>query len=271
LNYFLEFGAFLVAGIWTVRRWLSDRKGMDRYRLCTFALAGTSFLICTFFRSAVIPNNDLGWRGFLLGQFVLLLWTVDLLDQIPAARRGFLTVLIVIGVASSIYEAAALRLYPIAFDVLDIPRQAWLSPDHNLGRRTYALRTGYEVLEGKLPARAVVQHNPTVVPDDLPYGLYADRPVVDEAPGCGGAFGGDPASCAFVASALSPIFAGSLPAAEVDRTCTDLSISAVLVKDIDPAWRDRTSWIWHRQPIVANRFMRALPCGSGAERLLSRY
>ena len=37
--------------------------------------------------------------------------------------------------------------------------------------------------------------------------------------------------------------------------------------DTDPAWRDRTNWIWRRQPIVANRFMRALPCGSGAERL----
>jgi hypothetical protein len=47
---------------------------------------------------------------------------------------------------------------------------------------------------------------------------------------------------------------------EVDRACADLSISAILVKDTDPVWANRESWVWQRPPIVANRFMRAISC-----------
>jgi hypothetical protein len=269
LNYFLELGAFLVAGIWMLWRWHKGPKALSRYRLFTLALAGASIVICTFFRSDVIQNNDLGWRGFLLCQFVLLLWTVDLLEQVPASRRLFLNVLLAIGVASSVYEVATLRLFNLALDRMDIPRQEW-SLDHNLGKRTYALRTGYEALRRELPAGAIVQHNPIATPEDLPYGLYADRPVAADSPECGVAFGGDPASCAVVSSALSRIFSGAESAPGLDRVCTGLSISAVLVKDTDPAWHSQEDWLWQRRPIVANGYMRVVPCGNG-QILLSRY
>jgi len=271
LNYFFELGAFLVAGIWTVRRWLRDPARFNRYQVCTVVLAGTSVLICTFLRSSVIANNDLGWRGFLLGQFVLLIWAVDMLEHASGRARLLLGVLMAVGVASSIYEAATVRLYPIAFDKLALPGGAWLSPDHHLGKRTYALRMGYEELKTKLPPDAIVQHNPAADSDDFPYGLYADRPVADENSSCGTIFGGDSAACAPLASAITPIFAGSGAEADLDRACAEFSMAAVLVKDTDPVWRDRASWVWRRQPIVANPFMRALPCGTGAGQSLGGY
>jgi hypothetical protein len=168
--------------------------------------------------------------------------------------------LLVIGVAGSIHEAVVLRTYPIASDLLDIPRQAWLSSDHNLGRRTYALREGYEQLRDALPESAIVQHNPNAIPGDLPWGLYGDRQVVADDPGCGVVFGGDPERCAGIQSRLKPIFDGVSNPDEVDRACADLSISAILVKDTDPVWANRESWVWQRPPIVANRFMRAISC-----------
>ncbi len=42
-------------------------------------MALVSILVCTFLRSGVIANNDLGWRGFLIAQFVLLIRGAQLL------------------------------------------------------------------------------------------------------------------------------------------------------------------------------------------------
>jgi len=44
---------------------------------------GVSVLVSTFVRSGVIATNDLGWRGFLPAQFVMLLWGAEFL-----MRRG---------------------------------------------------------------------------------------------------------------------------------------------------------------------------------------
>lgn len=263
-NYFLELGAFLVGGIWTLRRWLADRTRLNRYQLATLTFASTSILICTFFRSGVIVNNDLGSRGFLLAQFILLLWMVDILERkltLSPGRRAFLGFLTFIGVVGSVHEAAVLRAFPIASDLWNIPRTAWLSKDHNLGRRTYALREGYAELKAELPANAIVQHNPNDDPDDLPYGLYADRQVVAETPSCAVALGGDPRLCPPIQARLDTIFEGVSPPDQLDRACADLSIAAILVKDTDPAWSHRESWVWRRKPIAANQFLRAIPCG----------
>ena len=74
LNYALEFGFFFfVAGV----KWRQYRVGdepLSRQDAACLTMLVTSTLICTFLRSSVIGNNDLGWRGFLPAQFVLLLW-----------------------------------------------------------------------------------------------------------------------------------------------------------------------------------------------------
>src|SRR5579883_1250224 len=66
LNYFLELGIFFVAGI---RWWRERRRSSKQLQPAELAIAlmvATSILICTFVRSSVIGNNDLGWRGFLI-------------------------------------------------------------------------------------------------------------------------------------------------------------------------------------------------------------
>ena len=266
LNYLLELGAFLFAGFWTLRLWLGKGKRLSPYQLVTLIFCGVSAAICTCLRSSVIANNDLGCRGFLLAQFVLLLWATDLLDQKSALLAGrqpvIFAVLIGIGVLGSIHEAVVLRGFTIASDLTGIPRQDWLSADHNLGKRTYALRAGYEQLRTALPAAAVVQHNPNAIPGDLPYGLYADRQVIAETHACGVVFGGEVAPCAPIIAKLESIFAGRQSRDQASQDCSDLGISALLIKDTDPVWRQRDSWIWRTQPIVANGYMRAVPCSA---------
>ncbi|MBV9766193.1 MAG: hypothetical protein JOZ48_15210, partial [Acidobacteriaceae bacterium] len=79
LNYFLELGFFFVVGRIVWKRFRREKKALSRNDLAAFTMIGTSLVTCTFLKSGVIANNDLGWRGFLIAQFVLLIWAADLL------------------------------------------------------------------------------------------------------------------------------------------------------------------------------------------------
>lgn len=271
LNYFLEFGFFFLVGLTQFRWWRSRKWNVSRDELCGGVMLATSFLICTFFRSGVIANNDLGMRAPLFAQFILLLWSVNVLDQVrlktvqgadsqsdvssvsPGLKR-LMVPLLVIGVAGSLYEIVILRVFPIMSDANMVTKYFWLSTDDALGRRTYALRQAYEQLRKQLPADAVVQHNPDAVPNDLYFGLYAGRQAAADTSKCGAGFGGDAAACAPIHSRLQDLFAGR--EADPDRICRDLSIDILVVKDTDGIWKCRDSWVWTRKPILANNYVR---------------
>jgi hypothetical protein len=254
-NYFFEFGLFGVAGAWFLRRaW--RRRTLDRYELATLTMAAVSLLICTFVRSTVIRNNDLGYRGMLLAQFILLLWAVDLLDRPKALRRPLVIVLLVVGVASSIYEAASLRLYGVLSDAVALPRYSWLNPAPDTGRRLYEARAAYERLKTMLGPNAIVQQNPDTSPGDMPWGLYADRRTVADTLSCATVMGGDPRECMAVIARIAPLFQGSANPDEVDGVCRALGISALVVKDTDPVWSIPGSWVWRREADIAGDHVR---------------
>lgn len=269
LNYFLEFGFFFLAGIAFFRR----RRGRDRLSdedAVGVAMLATSLIVCSFLQSNTIANNDLGWRGILLAQFVLLLWAAWLWDDglFPEDRkwRSAAGVLLILGAMPTLYDLTMLRAYPVLLDELAIPRYHWLAPDHKLGERTYALRTTYEALDRILPTSAIVQQNPNTNPGDMFYGLYANRQTVAEGLSCGAVFGGPQALCAATLAEIEPLFSSSahLSYAQVETICRDYSIDAVVVKDTDSAWRDSDSWIWKAQPAIANAYSRAFLCGPPA-------
>jgi hypothetical protein len=259
-NYLFEFGLFGLAGVWFLRRawrW----RALGRYALATLTMAAVSLLISTFVRSTVIWNNDLGYRGMLLAQFVLLLWAVDLLDGTRAARRPLVVILLILGVASSIYEAASLRLYAVASDVVALPRYSWLNPAPDTGRRLWEVRAAYERLRRMTGPEAIVQQNPDTDPGDLPWGLYAERRTVADTPSCNTVMGGDPSECAAVMARIGPLFQGAAKPDEVDATCRALGISALVVKDTDPVWRAPGSWVWRRNPDISGDRVRVFLCG----------
>jgi hypothetical protein len=260
LNYLLEFGFFLVAGMWFVlRAWRQSPAG--RYELMTLTLAGTSLALCTFVRSSIITNNDLGYRGILLAQFLLLLWAVDLLDDRKAARRPLVIALLAVGVVSSVYEAATLRLYAVASNALALPAHAWLNADADSGQRNYELRAAYERLQSRLGAHAIVQQNPNTSPGDLLWGLYAERQTAADTTSCATVFGGDPRQCGPLLARIDPLFQGTAALEEVGATCRALAISAVLVKDTDPVWKLPGSWVWQRRPEISGAHVRVFVFG----------
>lgn len=221
-----------------------------------------------FFKTTATQNNDLGWRGFLPGQFMLLLWATDLPAVSRQAKR-ILGVLLWLGAAGVVYDLAVLRLFPVLADAGLMPKIAWMSRDARLGERTYANREAYEWLRAHTSSRAVIQQNPQPVFQDTFYGLYGHRQTVAADPACGSGYGGDPGRCDEIFGRLAPLFGGgpeSLAPAFFETACAAFPLDVFVARDTDAAWSDRETWVWTRPAIFRNKYVALIPC-PGAGRL----
>ena len=261
LNYFLELGFFFAAAVlW----WKSHRargKPLTRAESAAWMMIATSVIICTFFRSSVIGNNDLGWRGFLIAQFGLLLIATDVLAEIPA-RRTFLAVLLALGAAGSAYEIGINRLYAPLADRGIVPTFYWLAPDRHAGARNFAVREAGEWLTAATAANEIVQFNPRIADQNTSALLYSERPALAANETCMSTFGGDPALCPSIMAELSSAFPpdGQPAAPDLAGVCRATPINFVAAIDTDPVWNDRHSWVWSAPPAFANDYVRVFRC-----------
>ncbi len=268
VNYFLELGFFFVAGIAYLYRLWRNRRFTEPTKILSLLLL-TGLCICTFVRSGVILANDLGMRGFLPIQFVLLLWSAELIDSWRADRRSSQSgsrsrslpaaawaVLLVLGFGGTLWELGMMRLNAILTDAGVLP--TFFVPDRHLGARTFALRRAYEMLDRQLPANAVVQNNPQWLYTDYFYGLYADRQTAAYDPTCGAQFGGDPHMCTELFPVLSSMFnhPDQLGVAYIQQLCSRLGISALVIKDLDRGWKANPTWAAGWTPLVSNEYAR---------------
>lgn len=264
LNYFLETGlAFVLAGIWLRRAW-RRRRHLPEAEWIGLGLFLTSLFVATFLRSSVISSNDLAWRGALIGQLVIVIWSAGPVSAWwrMRPRVGLFAVLAVLGLASSAYEVILLRSYLPLMEARKVPIADWFSKTAATGRRSFDARVVYEQLRRDLPPDAIIQANPTHW-NDLYHGLYAQRQTAAFDRLCGSVLGGDPAPCPAMQAELAPLFWGN---GDVDRACDAWNISALTVKDDDPVLKDRSGWPWTRPPLVATEHVRAVRCGSGPYR-----
>jgi hypothetical protein len=153
-----------------------------------------------------------------------------------------------------------LRTYPILADSGAVPLVGWMAPDRQLGRRTFAEREAYAWAASRTPPTAILQHNPEVNFQDTAAGLYADRQSAAWDLSCTVTFGGDPGECAPVVAVLRQLYSAAPPPGSFEHVCSTLPVDILLVKDIDPAWRSRASWVWNRRPLFANEYVRLFGC-----------
>lgn len=257
LNYFLEFGAFAVVAVLTLKR-LRHMQALPRHEAALALMATTSLVMATFLRSNVITINDLGVRGILIAQFALLLWTVELRQEwatLTGGVRNTLLICLSIGAAGSLYQAGMLRISPVLADRGYVSMPDWLSADRRLGQRTMAMRVTYSALQTLLPRNAVVQSNPDSSFDDYFFGLYGNRQTAAANSTCDVGFGGSASDCAAVIARISPLFSDSLtkPAHGLE------GLDALIFKNTDPAWKNRASWIWRVSPLFENELVRVIP------------
>jgi len=267
LNYFLELGFFLSIGLIALKRLRAAKQPWSRWELAACAMAGSSIAVCTFLRSGVIGNNDLGYRGFLPAQFILLVWAVSLAGGPRLHRlrlRGFLAFLLLAGAAGSVYQVCLLRGFTVLSDFARVTRYPWLGEGSQIGNRTYAARQVYEQLRQTQPVTAVMQYSPSD-PEFIPYGLYSDRQLGAISSDCGTVMGGDPSLCGGMYPLVAALFepTAAAPAPGVDAVCNQFDIRVLVASDKDPVWADPRSWVWNRKPLAANSTMRAVACGKG--------
>jgi hypothetical protein len=261
LNYVLELGFFLAAGWLWWRRRRARGEPLSRAQLAIAIMVATSLAICTFLRSTVIDNNDLGWRGFLVAQFGLLLCSVDVLSDRRYKRSALLAVMLTLGAAGTIYDVLMLRLYPVLADRGALPHLVWMSPDRKLGERNYAVREAYEWAQKSTPADAIVEFSPRVVWQDTPGFLYANRQIAAADQGCLAGFGGAASLCAPMIAAADRLFPErGQPAPQSTAGCESLGASLLIAKDTDSVWGLPDSWVWREKPLYANARVRVFGC-----------
>jgi hypothetical protein len=257
LNYFFELGFFAFAAF----IWLKSHKDDLRknpYYFAEILLLGVSFFIGTFTRSTLIENNDLGWRAWLPGQFVLLVWGVDVLSQFANSSQKLpslssrtkynLIVLAVIGIATTILDVTLLRFgYNFAF-----------GPE--VGYRIFSARQAYTVINQTLPEDVIVQYNPAGAVN-RPSGLYGMRQsaISDRT-----AYGVSLDQYNAKVAAVSEIF--KLKNVQnwdpLDALCKEHSIDVIVVVESDPLWESLDLLEKQRIPLYADGYYAAFACGN---------
>lgn len=273
LNYFLEFGFFFAIAILWCAKHRVLRQPLKGEQWAGLLMVASSVLVCTFLRSSSIASNELGIRGLLVAEFMLLIWAVEIMEdwgkrgEEPAtpgmrSNKKLLKVLLVLGVAGSVYEIGIARTYGILVDHGTL-QYSMFSPDRQLGKRTYALRQAYDQLRAISPRDAVVQHDPKASFGDVFHGLYAERQSAASGILCGATFGGDGKLCPQVIIPINEIFdkPEAFDPAAVNALCRKLAINYLVVKDTDRAWHDNSGWAFRSVPVLANQFARIYACG----------
>ncbi len=264
LNYFLELGFFfLVAFIW-----LKNNKSTLRdhpYYFAEALLLGISFIVGTFARSTLIGNNDLGWRAWLPGQFVLLIWGVDVLEGfVTSPRPGFalsqrtkynLIFLAVLGVFTTLLNVSLLRFgYYFSFG-------------SEAGRQIFSARQAYTIISQTLPENVVVQYNPSGVLN-RPSGLYGMRQsaISDRT-----AYGVPVDEFNHKVAAVGKIF--NLKNLKnwdlLDALCNEYFIDVIVIVDTDPLWKSLGSLERQRTALYADDYNAVFFCGGKTAMFLS--
>jgi len=278
VNYMLELGYFAFGAMlyWEEHRRL--KLPLRRGELSLVVLCIVSLLMGAFFVSS-IRNNDLGWRGLLFAQFVLLLWTVDFTLGLFRGRMAGIEItfvsspplkphvwkvallLFVAGALTSAYNLTMLRIFPVLNDLKVVTSPNHFAQDHQIGQRTYALREVYESLQKLLPPTAITQHNPDILLDRF-HELYGHRQVVAADYDLGTLYGISEQSYMRVSTPIIEAFAADSPPATARALCKAYAINVLVVKDTDPLWNNPASWVWADLPLLANDYARVFDCAA---------
>jgi hypothetical protein len=264
INYLLELGFFFMAGIY----WLKS-KDKEAYRANPFYLAEILLLaavlfIGSFLRSSLLATNDLGWRSWIPGQFILLIWGVDILEDmvftsVPISTknveaikvRRLLVALVSIGLLTSIMDAVILR-------------SAWpVLMGKEEGQRSYSAHLAYDYLRDNVPAGVITQNNPLDVMD-RPSGLYGTHQmVVADRTGYGVPLDGFQELRNEVGVLFTNGHATNWQL--TDRICQEHSIDVLIIKDTDPIWSSLAVLKAQRPPLYENGYYALFACGDYAQ------
>jgi hypothetical protein len=264
VNYLFELGFFLIVGILWFQIRVKDAPHLTSFHTAEILLLVIVFILGSFLRSTLIENNDLGWRAWLPGQFILLIWGVDVLEILvfsaaPLSKtnrasgkgRNLLITLAAIGIMTSVLDVVCLRI-------------AWpVKAGEDMAKRMYSARLAYDYLRDQVPADSITQNN-ALDELDRPAGLYGTHQMViaDRT-----AFGVPLPVFQDIVNKIGVIFTSQNESnwQGMDSLCREYSIDILIFKDTDPVWDSLPTLESFRPPIYKNNNYELFACGNYAE------
>jgi hypothetical protein len=269
INYLMELGFFFIAGMLWIQYNRNQWK-QNPFYLPEIILLSVTLFIGSFVRSMVIGNNDLGWRAWLPGQFILLIWGVDVINKlIPNSNQKneeiikstgrivqHLRLFLIIGLLTTITDIILLRTWPLLVDAGVTGFPSKLSPDTQLGKRTFAGRLAYGYINLHTPENIIIQDNPADLLNP-PIGLYANRAIAVSGHT---AFGVPVQDFKNRANSISKIFTDE-NWSEIDETCASNNIDVIVATDLDLLWKSLPTLEQQRNPLYQNKYYAIFTCG----------
>jgi len=297
-GYFVELGFYglvLLAALWAMRR-----RRLDEAARTALVLAVAGLAVSTFLRSTIVENNDFAMRSILIAQFFLLLlavvWWEGGFASTNRFLRGAMLAMAWIGLAGTVYQAVALRVY------LPVEEKLGRAEVDGLAERAMAVRLGFDAMHRRVARNAVVQYD-TAQPGEFFYlaeVMQAGRQMASATPGCGVAFGGDAGACQGVEQGVARLFAtdssrgplpatspvlppgpsprgasseqklrgpisgGALSASQARDQCARLGVDDLVATRWDVVWSDPRGWVWTLPAVADTGQVRVLACAAPA-------
>ena len=260
INYIFELGFFFMTGLYWFK--IKDKKTFrsNPFYLAEILLLTVALLIGSCLRSTLITSNDLGWRAWLPGQLVLLIWGVDVLENLvftsksvssitgeAKKNRNLLLVFLSIGILTSAMDAVLLRT-------------AWpLMTGADVTQKYYSARIAYDYLRDHIPADTITQNNPLNYVD-RPSGLYGTHQMViaDRT-----SYGVSLEDFNKLADEIGLIFTSENinDWQLTDSICHKYSIGILIIEDTDPIWNSIPALKVQRPPLYENTDYALFVCG----------
>jgi len=274
INYFLELGFFLAAGwLWWAKFGRAGWKN-NRFYLAELFLLLVTIPLVTFLRSSVL-ENDFGWRGWLFGQFVLLVWGAEVLLALRESwgsirgqmlgvswnarnSRRLLVPLLILGAVTTLFDLGLLRFWPILIDNNITAFPVEISPDAHLGERTYAARQAYDFIRDKTSSDWIVQYNP-IRKLDHPAGLYGSRQMVIADMSI---YGVAPDTVNEYREEIGALFGPESASGwkNIDLLCRKYGIDLLIINDTDNLWKSLPILTRQRSALYRNLYYALFQC-----------
>jgi hypothetical protein len=282
-GYAVELGFyFAVLLIYLVPAWRGSTK-LTAAQRSLLVIATATIPLLSLVRSGVLETNDFGWRAALILQFPLLLMASEVVtswgltdrkSSVPADftglphntpqwLRSIAALALVLGVISTLYQALMMRFTLPLVDAAHRSATSTLQAG-SLSHDAYISYIGYTHLDVLISHDAIVQYNPGVRPNPLWnsvdwIGISHQAVIGMDQQGCGAELGGDPSGCPSMAAAIDSLFRGAT-AEQARDTCRQFSIQYLVARTFDPAWNDKTDWVWTLPSVVSDEEFRGLDC-----------
>lgn len=247
VNYFMEFGIFAVCGFFYWKTRLTKKAKMSSDEMLDIVIFITSLGMCTFLKS-VLLGNDLGWRGMLFAQFILLLWSANYLSRRLTRASAFLIILLSIGLLTTTHDLISTRFITMIGNRVHVLET---------GKRNYALRETYEWINHHVSLNDTVQHKPEAY--SFAHEFWGTHQAIASDLVLGTIFGIPGSWYNRVKSDLDPIFTRN-DETYASTICQKYQIDFLVFESGNPNWNNRASWIWKKTPAFTNAYTRVLKC-----------